>query len=80
MIIEKINSLYSIKSENGLYLTTFKDGDDIKKFYASKVIYATNPSKIKKLREITNNEYTKYIDEMEKALLEEIEALKEGGE
>lgn len=68
MIIEKVKDLYLVKSETGLYITPFKDGNDIKKFYASKRIFITNPNKVNVFREITAEEYERYSQEKQIAI------------
>ena len=76
MTIEKKASYQIIKSDDGMVLTEWKDGDDILNYaYATKQYSPLNYD-ITKLREITQEESDRLVKEQEEKIKELKEAQK----
>lgn len=71
MKIEKLEKLIKVESEEGMVLTTFKEGDNILDYTSVTKIFAPLSINLDEYREISIEEDEKYIKEQ----LEEIQRL-----
>lgn len=60
MKIEHTEKYIKIVAEDGHYLTTYKDGDNIWEYTSSRIIYAPLTADISTLRDITVEEHNNY--------------------
>lgn len=60
MKIEKTDKYIKVIAEDGGYLTSYKDGDDIWTYTSSRIIYAPLTADLSGLRDITSEENNKY--------------------
>lgn len=60
MKIEKTDKYIKIIAEDGGYLTSYKDGDNIWEYTSSRIIYAPLTADLSGLRDITSEENNKY--------------------
>lgn len=67
MKIETNDKFKKITPEEGLILTSFKEGDDIINYTSARVIYCPLTTEISDLREITEEEDARYQEEGLKA-------------
>lgn len=67
MKIETNDKFKKITPEEGLVLTSFKEGDDIINYTSARVIYCPLTTEISDLREITEEEDARYQEESLKA-------------
>ena len=68
MRVEKISGLYIVLTDEGKYLTDYKNGEDIINFHSTKTFYIKNENDVKRIREITKEENEKYLREKIKKL------------
>lgn len=60
MNIEKTDKYIKVLAEDGGYLTTYKDGDDIWTYTSSRIIYAPLTADLSDLRDISADDNNKY--------------------
>lgn len=73
-IVEKTKLKFKeVKSENGKYITNFKEGDDIKTYSASTILICPISADLTEYREIDEEQHQKYLEAKEKAFKEEME-------
>lgn len=65
MKIETLEKFIKITAEDGMCLTTFKDGDDILTYLSWRVMYAPLNKDNSNIREISLEENDKLLSEME---------------
>lgn len=71
MKIEKLEKFTKVESEEGMVLTTFKDGDNILDYSSATKMFAPHSINLDEYREISIEENEKYLKEQ----LEEIQRL-----
>ena len=72
MKIEKLEKLIKVESEEGMVLTTFKEGDNIIDYTSATKIFATHSINLDEYKEIS-------IEENERLLKEQMEEIKRIG-
>lgn len=60
MKIETTDKYIKVIAEDGGYLTSYKDGDNIWEYTSSRIIYAPLTADLSGLRDITSEENNKY--------------------
>lgn len=70
MKIINLEKFMKVSADEGMYLTRFRDGEDILTFTSAKVIYAPLGTKFENLKEITKEENDKYEALLESKLKE----------
>lgn len=72
MKIETLEKYIKVTAEEGLYISDYKDGDDIINFNSFKIMFAPLGADLSKLREITEGENNRY-SELQELKLRELE-------
>lgn len=75
MKVEKLEKYTKVESEEGMVLTTFKDGDNILEYTSATKMFAPHSINLDEYREIFMDENDKYLKEQ----LEEIQRLEREG-
>lgn len=68
MKIETNDKFKKITPDEGMVLTSFKEGDDIINYTSARLMYCPLNLELNDLREITEEEDSKYMDEQFKAV------------
>lgn len=68
MKIELTDNFKKITPDEGMVLTSYKEGDDIINYTSARLMYCPLNLEISDLREITEEEDSKYMDEQFKAV------------
>lgn len=68
MKIELTDNFKKITPDEGMVLTSFKEGDDIINYTSARLMYCPVNLELNDLREITEEENSKYMDEQFKAV------------
>lgn len=75
MKVEKLEKYTKVESEEGMVLTTFKDGDNILEYTSATKMFAPHSINLDEYREIFMDENDKYLKEQ----MEEIQRLEREG-
>lgn len=65
MIIETFETYKKVSAEDGMMLTYFKEGDDIKNYTFARMVICPINNTLEDIREITEEEHLKLFDMME---------------